>query len=228
MREPTQAGSLVELGCCTLREAEGNARQQDLPGQCECHQARCHRLRQALHVHALGATRHLRGAVLPQHHFPDVDADARAQCCAADRVRVGVLPGIGMQRELATEATQHLLVFERKGRRLHRPLEQREEAIGLVDLAPVMAMQQVARQAIVLADQLGCGAVAEPLHQRGRIGEVAQQQGLHARHHRAIGARLHLLPCFVLFVHPTTPVPSDLARPRHCPPYARMLHARAR
>jgi hypothetical protein len=120
----------------------------------------------------LGAVGDVGRGVLPQHHLAHVDADAGAQ---------------GLLAFLAQRA-QRALVVERECDRLHRALEQHQETVGLVDLAPGVAVQQVARDAVVALDQLGGGGVAEALHQRGRIGQIAHQHRAQLRY-RARGRR---------------------------------------
>jgi len=61
-------------------------------------------------------------------------------------------------------------------RGIGRGLEQEEEAVGPVDLAPVVAAKQVARPAIVLGPQGEGALVTEALRRQRAVDGVGEQQ----------------------------------------------------
>ncbi|MBA8887370.1 hypothetical protein FHW12_001584 [Dokdonella fugitiva] len=87
------------------------------------------------------------------------------------------------------ELAQSALVIDRERDRLHRPLEHEQEAVGLVDLATAVQRQQRAREAVVLAEQLGGVLVTESLGQCGRIDEVAEHERAQQRNCRGLRYR---------------------------------------
>jgi hypothetical protein len=80
------------------------------------------------------------------------------------------------------------LVIQRERGGLDGTLEQQQEAVGLVDLAALVLFHQRAREAIVLADDVGGALVAHALDQRGGIGDVADHQRAQLRRGHAAGA----------------------------------------
>ena len=90
------------------------------------------------------APRDIRWCVVPHHYVADMDAYARAERLL----------------RLFGENAQFALVLQRKRHRFDRPVEQHEKTVGLVDLTPTMTLHNVARHAIVAADELSGGLVA--------------------------------------------------------------------
>ena len=151
---------LAELALGAMGEDVGDIRKQDLPGQSQVHQARGYRLDQALDLNRLGAVGNVLAAVVPDHDVADMNANASREagflCCV--------------------ELAQTALIIKREGNRLHRALEHHQETVGLVDLAAAVAINQGARQAIMLANQFGRFAITKALDQGGRINQIAEHQ----------------------------------------------------
>jgi hypothetical protein len=161
-----------QLDFSALGELACNRRHQNLTRQRQRHQPRRDRLGQALDIDRFGSRRDLFRAVFPQHHLADMDTDAG-----------GELGALQLRQFL-----QAPLVLERKPDCLHRPLEQQQKSVSLVDLAPTMPAQQVARQAIMPAHQLSRALVAQPVDQCRAVRQVEQQQRAQRRAGRWQGA----------------------------------------
>jgi hypothetical protein len=168
------------------------ARQQDLIGQRELHQPRRDRLDQAFDLDQLGALGDVVRRVVPRDHVADVHADARGER--------GLLVG--------GELLEAALIIEREGDRLDRAVEHHQEAVGLVDFAAVVGLQQRARQAVVFAKELGGTLVAQAFDQSGGIDEVAQHERAQQRHGRRVGGVGGLGEC----VHDRSSFPSRRGR----------------
>jgi hypothetical protein len=80
------------------------------------------------------------------------------------------------------------LVLEREADRAYRSLEQEQEAIGLVDFATAAALQQIAAQTIMLAHEFGRALIAQFLHDRRALGQIADQQ---CEQHRRVEGLAH-------------------------------------
>ena len=166
---------LAQLALRAMRQCIGNVGQQDLTRKGQGHQARGDRFDQSLDLDRLGSAGDIFGAVFPHHHVADMDPDPRRQ----------------IHRFGGIELAQGTLIVQRKGSRLHRPLEHQEETVGLVDLAACVAVHQGARQAIMLADQFRRRQIAQSFHQCGGFHQITNQQGTQLRTNR--GARLRVL-----------------------------------
>ena len=83
--------------------------------------------------------------------------------------------------------TQGLLVAQGKIHGLHRPLEDRQQAIGLVDQAAAGELQQVPDLQVEPAQGHGRPRVAEPLDERGRVHQIGKQHRPQQRRDRAVG-----------------------------------------
>jgi hypothetical protein len=141
-------------------EVEGGAREQDAAGARERGHARGDALRQPLDLERLGAPPHVGVAVLAQHDLAEVDARARAERNA----------------RLLPERMDAALVVEREAHGLDRPLEEQQEAVALVDLAPLVRAQELARGAVVSRKEVGRGLVPRSLHEARAGDQVADQQ----------------------------------------------------
>jgi hypothetical protein len=69
------------------------------------------------------------------------------------------------------------LIGDRETNCLDGPLEQKEEAVALVDLPAVESGQEVTRDPIVTRQEIGSGRVADSLDELRAGDEVAQQDG---------------------------------------------------
>ena len=85
----------------------------------------------------------------------------------------------GLQAEvfLVRHIGQGPLVTQGEVHRLHGPLEQGEQAVGLVDQAAAGKGQQIAHMQVEPLHHRRGGHVAQPLDQGRGIGEVRHQQG---------------------------------------------------
>ena len=83
------------------------------------------------------------------------------------------------------------LIRERETRRAHRILEQGEEAVRAVDLAPVVLGKQVAGATVMRLPQLGRTRVAQLADEQGAVDEIGEQEraGRHGRVDPACGRR---------------------------------------
>ena len=109
------------------------------------------------------------GAVLAQRDRADVQADT------------------GPQRQRG----ECLVVVQRVAQRIERHVEQQEKAIAAIDLAPVVARQQVARPAIVLGPQLRGARVTQLLDQQRAVHHVGEEQRA-LGHRRGSDGTLHM------------------------------------
>ena len=80
-----------------------------------------------------------------------------------------------------TEMAQCLLVAEREIHRLHRALEKRQQAIGLVDQPATGELQQIANLQVEAAQRNGGPGVAKTLDKGGGVDQIGQQ---HSTQHR--------------------------------------------
>jgi hypothetical protein len=79
--------------------------------------------------------------------------------------------------ERGPELTEFGLIGDRETNRLNGPLEQKKEAVALVDFPAVESGQKVTRDTIVTGQEVGRGRVADSLDQLRARDEVAQQDG---------------------------------------------------
>ena len=154
--EPVVAVAL-DLRALGQRVAERGPRgggEERLPAARERHDAGGERLGEALDLDRLGAAGHVVGSVLAQGDRADVQpgpgAEARARRAPGGR-------------------------RARSGRR-RRVVEQQEEAVGAVDLAPAIASEQLARPAIVLGPHLRGTRVAQALDQQRAVDHVGEEE----------------------------------------------------
>ncbi len=146
-------------------EVEGAAGQQRLSAAGERHEPRRDRLGQSFDLDRLGTLGDLLGRVLAQEDFADVDADARLE----EHPFIGGEPG------------QRWMVGEREGDRVDRPLEEQQESVGLVDLAPLVALEQAAGEPIVPRGELGRALVSQAFDEQRRVDQVGDDEGLEGR-----------------------------------------------
>ena len=133
---------------------------QNLPGLRQSHEARRNRLRQAFDFDRLRTLGDVGRRVVPDDNLAEVDAHPRGQ---------GLLRLVGERAKFA-------LVVERKRDRVRRSFEEDKEAIRFVDLTPAVTLHNGPRHAIVAADELSGGLVAQVLDERRRVHQVAQNQ----------------------------------------------------
>ena len=136
------------------------------------HQSRGDRFGQAFHFDGLGAERHVFAFVFPQDDIADMDADARLQ----------------RQEFHLAQLTQQTLIVDGEGHGLDRPVEQQQEAVGFVDLAAFVALEQIAREAIELLREFGAFAITELFDQRGAVDQIAHDDGAQHRFRRRVPA----------------------------------------
>ena len=145
--------------------------QQSLPAHCGRHHARGQRLGQAFHLERFGASRNVGGNVLAQTHLAHMQAGTRLQ-----RHR---------------QCGQCAVVGQRVTSCVEGMVEQQQQAVGLVNLAPVPARHQVARHAVMRRPQRGHRGVAEPLRQRCAVHHVGEQHRELIAHKAALRSGCH-------------------------------------
>ena len=161
MGQPLQALADVLAHCRPPRQVEGAAADQGLATAGHRHEPRRHRLGQALDLDRLGAAGHVLGWVVGQVDLAQVDADPAGELDAG----------------LGEEIAQALVEGEGEEHRVQGPLEEHQEAVGLVDLEAVTRRKQVAGESVVMLEDLGRTSVAEALHQGRAADQVADQEG---------------------------------------------------
>ena len=133
----------------------GRGREQRLPAAGERHDARGERRGEALDLRAVGAAGDVLGRVLAQRDWADMQADP------------------GGEREIG----KCVVVGERVAGGVGRVVEQQEEAVGAVDLAAVVACEEIAGPAVVLGPDLRRAGVAEALDQTRAVHDVGEEEG---------------------------------------------------
>ncbi|HQR19732.1 MAG TPA: hypothetical protein PLE54_10255 [Burkholderiaceae bacterium] len=131
-------------------------RQQRLPTSCDRHDACRGRLHQAFHLERLGAPRDILGTVLPQDHGSDVHSGPRLQWYC--------------------EGRQRRVIRHREGHGIADAFEHHQHAVGLVDLATRVLLQQIARHTIVRGPSICHGGVTDALGQLRAVDHVGQQK----------------------------------------------------
>ncbi len=141
-------------------EVEGALGEEGLATSGRRHQAGGDRLGQPLDLERLGAAGDILGRVGAEEHLAEVDAD----------------PGGEGDAVADLERGQGAVVGERVVDGVDRPLEQQQEAVGLVDLEAGVVVEEVAGEAVMGAEDGKGALVAQPFDQRRAGDQVAHQE----------------------------------------------------
>ena len=163
--QPAQLLGTVEAHGATARYVEGATGQKRLAAARQRHQPRRDRLGQPFHLERLGAALDVLGPVLVQHDFAEMDPDT----------------GLDLAAVILRQPPQRPVVAEGVEGGFEGALEEQQEAVGLVDLPPLVIGQEVPGETVVTPKKFRSGSVAELLHQPRAVDQVADQQRLQDR-----------------------------------------------
>jgi hypothetical protein len=146
-------------------EVERRLRHQRLAAPGERHDPRRERLGDALDLDRLRAAGDVLRGVLLEDELAEVDARPRGEGHARVRCETRELTVVGERVEHGVDGAR----------------EEEQEAVGLVDLAPAVIVEEIAGEAVDAPEDLGRAGVAERLDELRRVDEVRQEERAHHR-----------------------------------------------